>query len=475
MIKPTSHLAVGTGILALGIGMGWWLRTQWEIPQGQQMITLPSAGPAVTADSIAGSLAGKSGQNTSGNTMAGSLSNTTALPRETAMTLLREMLKEGDFGGGPPPDFFNFLQALSGCDSATLKAMLAEIQTMEKDPNNEGLHSHAGEFSMMILARLGNIDPSEAINLMIEMKTNGNRLQREMLPFIFSSIAKTNPEQAQSIIDRMPDAESKLAAQEAWMLVRSRQDPDLALQEYLAFPKAEGDDNGNRNAQITRELIKAVALRSPEKGIKAALEIEGEQKQILINEILQGWGQRNPQQLADWALKEKDPTGLRIALEKNVPSVDADQLRRDFATLGPDSTAKEGLANSLGVHYAQQDVSAAVEWSKSLSGANQLNAQNGIASIWIGRDPIAASEWLATWPAGNIKDEAVGRLVDKIYVEDPESALTWAASMEGPNRLYTMARVLQNLQIKDPIAAANVLTDMSEEDRRKIQQSLNGR
>ena len=127
------------------------------------------------------------------------------------------------------------------------------------------------------------------------------------------------------------------------------------------------------------------------------------------------------------------------------------------------------------MNYAQQDLAAAVQWSKSLSGANQLNAQNGIASIWIGRDPIAASEWLATWPAGNIKDEAVGQLVNKIYVEDPESALTWAASMEGPNRLYTMARVLQTLQIKDPIAAANVLSDMSEDDRRKIQQSLNGR
>ena len=97
-----------------------------------------------------------------------------------------------------------------------------------------------------------------------------------------------------------------------------------------------------------------MAQRSPEKGLKAALEIEGEQQQNLINEILQGWGQRNPQQLADWALKEKDPTGLRIALDKNIPSVDAEQLRRDFASLGPDSMAKEmtkaggiGLADTV--------------------------------------------------------------------------------------------------------------------------------
>jgi len=475
MMKPTSNLAVGSAILGVGIGLGWWLRTQWEAPQGQKMVTLPSADSTASETSNGGAAPDKSGHNTPDKNTGGSPPKPPESPRETAMTLMREMLKEGDFGGGPPPDFFNFLQALSGCDSPTLKAMLAEIQTMEKDPNNEGRNSHAGEFSMMILARLGNVDPSEAINQLIEMKAKGDRLQHEMLPFIFSSIAKTHPEQAQSIIDRMPDAESKQAAQEAWLIVRSHQDPDRALQEFQALPKTEDDDKSNRNDQITRELIKAVAKRSPEKGLKAALEIEGDQKQNLINEILQGWGQRNYQEMADWALKEKDPTGLRIALEKNVASVDPGQLRRDFNNLGPDSKTKELLAAALGTRYAQQDLSGAVEWSKTLSGANQLNAQNGIASIWIGRDPIAASEWLATWPAGNIKDEAVGQLVNKIHADDPESALTWAASMEGNDRFRSMAQVLQTLQIKDPLAAANILADMSEEDRRKIQQSLNGR
>ncbi len=475
MTKPTSNLAVGSAILAVGMGLGWWLRTQWEAPQGQKMVTLPSADSPASDASIGGAASDKSGHNTPDKNTGGSPPKSPESPRETAMTLLREMLKEGDFGGGPPPDFFNFLQALSGCDSPTLKAMLAEIKAMDKEPNNEGRHSHAGEFSMMILSRLGNVDPSEAVNQMIEMKANGDRIDRELYPFIFTSIAKTHPEQAQSIIDRMPDAESKQSAQEAWLLVRSRQDPDLALQEFLTLPKAEGDDKSNRNDQITRELIKAVAQRSPEKGIKAALETGGDQKQNLINEIVQGWGQRNPQEMAEWALNEKDPTGLRIALEKNVASVDPGQLRRDFSTLGPDSKAKELLAAALGTRYAQQDLSAAVEWSKTLSGANQLNAQNGIASIWIGRDPIAASEWLATWPAGNIKDEAVGELVNKIHADDPESAFTWAASMGGNDRFRSMAQALQTLQIKDPLAAANILADMSEEDRRKLQQSLNGR
>jgi hypothetical protein len=445
------------------------------MPQGQKIASLPSAGPSENATSSGGSDAGKLSQISPAFNPDGSPANSPPSPRETAMNLMREMLKEGDYGGGPPPEFFNFLQALSGCDAATLKAMLAEIQAMDKDPGREGNNSHAGKFSMMILARLGNVDPTAAIDKMIEMKANGERLQREMLPFIFSSIARTHPEQAQSIIDRMPDAESKQAAQEAWLIARSHQDPDLALQEFLALPKVEGDDNGNRNYQIMRELIKAVAQRSPEKAHKAALHLEGDQQQNLINEILQGWGQRAPQEMADWALKEKDPTGLRIALDKNVPSVDAGQLRRDFATLGPDSRAKEMLASVLGVHYAQQDLPAAVEWSKSLSGANQASAQNGIASIWIGRDPIAASEWLDTWPSGNPKDEAVGQLVNKIHADDPESALTWAVTMEGPNRFHCMAQALQTLQVKDPLAAANVLKEMSEGERKKIQQALNAR
>ena len=474
-MKPPSNFVAGIVILTVGMGMGWCLRTQWEIPQGQKMVTLATAGSVEPAPSSGAPSAEKSSRNTPDNDSGGSLSKSPDSPRATAMTLLREILKQGDFGGGPPPEFFNFLQALSGCDAPTLKEMLAEIQALNKDPNHQGRHSHAGEFSMMILARLGNVAPSEAISQLIEMKANGGSLEREMLPFIFSAIAKTNPERAQSFIDRMPDAESKQAAQEAWMLVRGRQDPELALQEYLALPKTESEAGENRRDEMTRKLIMAVADRSPEKAIQAALVSEDGQRPGLINGILEEWGQRDPQKLADWALEKKDPTGLRIALEKNVASVHDDQLRRDFANLGPDSRAKELLAATLGSHYAQRDLTAAVEWSKRLSGANQLNAQNGIAAIWIGRDPIAASEWLATWPAGNIKDEAVGQLVNKIHTDDPESAFTWAASMEGNDRFRSMAQALQTLQIKDPLAAANALAGMSEEDRKKIQQALNGR
>ena len=474
-MKPTFHFVAAIIILAVGMGVGWFLRTQWEIPQGQKMITLAVAGSTQPASSNGAAAAVKSGHDAVDINAAGSRPNPIGSPRATALTLLREMLKEEDYGGGPPTEFFNFLQALSGCDASSLKEMLAEIWALDKDPKNESRHSHVSEFSMMILARLGNVDPSEAISQLIEMKAQGGRLDREMLPFIFSTIAKTNPEQAQSFIDRMPDAESKQAAQEAWMLARSRQNPELALQEYLALPKAASDAGDHRRDEITRELIMAVAIRSPEKALQAALASEDGQRPALINGILEEWGHRDPQKLADWALQQKDPTGLRIALEKNVTSVHDDELRRDFANLGPDSRAKELLAATLGTHYAQQDLTAAVEWSKRLSGANQLSAQNGVAAIWIGRDPIAASEWLDTWPAGPSKDEAVGQLVNKIYAEDPESAFTWAVSIGGKNRFRSMAQALQSLQIKDPIAAANRLAGMSEEDRKNIQQALNGR
>jgi hypothetical protein len=473
-MKPTSNLMAGIVILAVGMGAGWFLRTQWEIPQGHKK-TLSAPESAETTDSSGRPSAGKPGETSALKNAGAAPPATPQSPRETAMTLLREILKDGDYGGGPPPDFFNFLQALSGCDAPTLKDMLAEIRAMDEDPKHHGRNSNSGEFSLMILARLGDVDPSEAVSQLIEMKAKGGRLEREMLHIIFSSIAKTHPEQAPSLINRMPDEASKQAAQDAWTLVRSKQNPELALQEFLALPKTGGDENSNHRSQITRELIMAVAHQSPEKGLQAALATDEAQRPELINSILEEWGHQDPEKLAAWALKAKDPTGLRIALEKKVAAVHADQLRRDFATLGPDSRAKELLAASLGSNYAQQDLTAAVEWSNRLSGANQANAQNGIASIWIGQDPIAASEWLTTWPSGNPKDEAVGQLVNKIHADDPESALTWAATIEGPSRFRSMAQALQTLQIKDPIAAANVLKEMSEEDRRKIQQGLNGR
>ena len=81
------------------------------------------------------------------------------------------------------------------------------------------------------------------------------------------------------------------------------------------------------------------------------------------------------------------------------------------------------------------------------------------------KDAAAAAEWLTTWPAGKSRDEAVGRLVESIRKDDPEGALTWAASMQSPHRWTQMQLALGYLNAKDPAAAERALNTLSEEDR----------
>lgn len=471
-MKNPSNLLTGTVILAAGLGMGWFLRSELEKPLGNKIVGLQQAGQgSAGGDFTEGGRPGQDGIIPEGSTLGHSKT-----AGHQALLLLREMLKDGDFNGGPPPEFFNFLQAISSCDSATLKEMLKELDAFAKDPTNQGNSHGSGEFSMMILARLGNVDPAEAIDQLLEMQQSDGRISHEILPFIFASIAKNHPDQGQSFIDRIPDAAFKETAQLAWLEAISKQDPNRALEEYLAMPKPSADsENSQMHTQTERQLVLAVAHRSPERGIEAALAMEDGNRQSIINEIAEQWARRDPQELVTWALKSKDATGLRIAMEKNLAGVDTQRVRGEFASILPEGRPKELLAATLARRFAELDMKGATQWCESLSGANQLNARSGVAEVWIDTDPIAASQWLDSWPAGQLKDEAVTRLVNKIQADDPESAFTWALSIQGSNRYPSMAQALQAIQVRDPIAAANILEKLSEKERLLLQQSTSGR
>ena len=97
LMKPAPTLVLGTAILAVGIGVGWLLSDQWQIPRGNKMIALPSAESTKNADASNAPSSGKTGQNHEPENTNSSVSKSSERPRDTAMPLLREMITEGDF------------------------------------------------------------------------------------------------------------------------------------------------------------------------------------------------------------------------------------------------------------------------------------------------------------------------------------------------------------------------------------------
>ena len=322
---------------------------------------------------------------------------------------------------------------------------------------------------MIILARMAGVDPEGALDRLLEVKKEGGRTDRELVFFMASAAAKTDPSRMQAMIARMPDEESKKAAEMAWLSVRARQDPDGVLEELLAKPPT--DDSG---ISAARDVIRSVAGKIPEKAIEAAGRLAGPEAQSrMVGEVMQVWLDRDPNAAAKWAVESMDPVALNACLRADASLVDAEKLRREFNSLNtPNAEVRSELASSLAGNLAQQDVTAAINWSATLSDADRTAAHSSIGRSWIDKDPVAASEWLATWPQGGAKDSVASHLVSRISAEDPESAFVWASSIQGEPRISSLARAIGAMRSKDPAASEQALAGLPETERAAVTRAI---
>ncbi|RYD86656.1 MAG: hypothetical protein EOP50_22075 [Sphingobacteriales bacterium] len=60
----------------------------------------------------------------------------------------------------------------------------------------------------------------------------------------------------------------------------------------------------------------------------------------------------------------------------------------------------------------------------------------GLMNPWMKSDPVAASQWLATLPAGPVRDEGAKVVIEQVNDTDPEMAEQWRKSLssQGTNK-----------------------------------------
>jgi hypothetical protein len=79
-------------------------------------------------------------------------------------------------------------------------------------------------------------------------------------------------------------------------------------------------------------------------------------------------------------------------------------------------------------------------------------------SIWVNSDPNATAEWLGTLPKGQDSDLGVSTLARNIVAIEPESALSWAKTIESESlRRQTMIAVIGQWRVRDPERAVESL------------------
>jgi hypothetical protein len=105
---------------------------------------------------------------------------------------------------------------------------------------------------------------------------------------------------------------------------------------------------------------------------------------------------------------------------------------RSYAA-GADRDMNGLLAERLASAFATRDVSAAAEWSLSLSpGTARFRAIKSVSNELLAKDPGAGMAWFGQLATGPDRDAGASALATQTIYADPGAAIEWVAQIDDP-------------------------------------------
>ena len=123
----------------------------------------------------------------------------------------------------------------------------------------------------------------------------------------------------------------------------------------------------------------------------------------------------------------------------------------------PAGAQREAMIKGLASYGASNDIPFAVRMVAEMGeGRARDEAIGMLTELWMRKDPVKTSEWLATLPADSgSRHSGVARFAESLAADDPERAAVWAATL--PDSFWqkegVMKTVLEKWRAKDPAAA----------------------
>ena len=392
-------------------------------------------------------------------------------PKVIAKRLLQAVIDGTQEEGSETLLKFRFRQALAGCDEAALAEMLESLMRYEKNlpgfdlPNNWQLPV---QLTDLVMAQMSALNPRKALDFQVGLAQAGMPTSPESFFMVMALLAEQNAPDVQNVIESLPHGDIRLSAQIAWMDARSKSDPEGVFQSLMNLDSEARKLTPFYSGPL-KELLNRLALQAPEKALQVAEILPPEHFFTFQKDLVRAWISRDPKAAVQWAMEKNDADTLRICLGYLSPekgALDEKSFRDNFSSItSTEPSDGVSLSRDLAARLAEQDIHEGVRWAATLPADARDAANLALARAWIKQDESAAAEWLATWPAGQSKDEAVEALTGWILDDDPESALTWAASIQAKERFSLMQKALERLTVRDPAAAERAMQTLSEEDR----------
>lgn len=213
--------------------------------------------------------------------------------------------------------------------------------------------------------------------------------------------AQQNGREAAAWFLALPETQERDAAVENMMFVWATNEPKAAL----AFV-GERQDLDDLAPILRRASLAGWSKSDPEGAVAASLEISQKQNDpAQFANTLANWATVDLESSSDWLLG-------------NVEKGDARNL----------------AATEMGVIFAQQSPQDGLEFLGKLSaGEERDSAGNAFAAEWSAAGAADAAKWAVDQKAINLGDEAAYEISVNLFRQDPEGFARWMASLPAGN------------------------------------------
>jgi hypothetical protein len=280
--------------------------------------------------------------------------------------------------------FADFIAGLTAENALEIREHIAHLNS--DDPDFRDFHFAWGK-----------VGGSEAIVHGADTK------QRDMGPTL-AGWASADPEAAKAWFEAL-DAKGKGPSNQEYLMASLAHglaiaDPKRAIEFAFSLNEA-----GNGRAKEMVGIVTGKMLQS--EGTEAAKSWAtslpaGDMRGHALYEIAKAGVRENPEATAAWA----------------------STLKRD-ENLG-------SVAYGITSEWGARDGAAAVTWLDSLGSKETASAYGPALAGWAKKDPLSASEHVASMPPSENRNNAIGGLVWSYRWEDPAAAILWANEISNP-------------------------------------------
>jgi hypothetical protein len=304
---------------------------------------------------------------------------------------------------------------------------------------------------------------------------NRSRLIGELL----AQLAETEPTAALELASQIESYRDSERARIAVLQVWGKNDPAAALawaNQALANEPARA-----RNAQLSA-IYRGYAASNPEAAFQQALTLEGDHRlrERLLGDVIETQIESGGLMAAKLAVDLVNDPDLQASLRRELvdewAAFDPEAAAQYVRSLG--DVASEQLKTTLVSEWAESDPAAAAAWLSSLPSDDPAIARASASIIqeWTRYDLAASAEWLNSLPPSPELDRAVISYTFRAAEQDPETAMTWAESIEDDRRrTWMMERVAATWKEQDGESFKSYLdnSELSDEQRSTLENAQN--